>query len=385
MVQRTRHQRAVGSLLEHFPVVAIIGARQVGKTTLADMIAADREDVALRLDLENPAHLARLDDPLLTLGSREGLVIVDEVQRRPELFQVLRVLADREAPRIRFLLLGSASPELLRQSSESLAGRIAYFELDGFDVDEVGVDHLDELWLRGGFPRSFLAGSEAASTEWRRQFIRTFLERDLAELGVRIPSRQLSRFWTMLAHAHGGILNASELARAFGVSDHTIRRYVDLLTSTFVVRQLAPWHENLRKRQVKRPKIYVSDSGLLHTLLGIESRDGLEGHPKVGTSWEGFAIRTVLTRLGARSEEAYFWATHAGAKLDLLVVRGTQRLGFEIKRTAAPRVTRSMRVAIEDLRLDSLTVIHAGEESFPLADGIQATALSEVLDQVAPL
>ena len=385
MILRSRHLRTVSQLLEQFPVVAILGARQVGKTTLAGMLADSRDDVSLWLDLENPADLARLDEPLLALESQTGLVIIDEVQRRPELFPVLRVLADREGQPARFLLLGSASPHLLRQTSESLAGRIAYYELDGFDLDEVGTDHLDDLWLRGGFPRSYLAGSESASVEWRRQFIRTFLERDIPQLGIGISSTQLRRFWSMLAHGHGAVLNASELARAFGVSDHTIRRYLDLLTSTFVIRQLKPWHQNLRKRQIKRPKIYVSDTGLLHALLGIEDRAALEGHPKLGSSWESLAIRTVLMRLRAHPEEAYFWATHAGAELDLLVVRGSRRLGFEMKRTAAPRTTKSMRVAVEDLGLDALTVVHAGEESFPLANHVRAVALRQVLDHVKPL
>ena len=382
MVPRNRHLTQVEGLLRRHPVVAIIGARQIGKTTLAREIARRSSAAITHFDLENPAHVARLEDPMLALKDLEGLIILDEIQRRPELFPVLRVLVDRPEAAARFLILGSASPDLLRQSSETLAGRIAYYELEGFRLDEIGVEHLDRLWLRGGFPRSYLAESEPASTEWRRELIRTFLERDLPQLGVRLPADTIRRFWTMLSHVHGQIWNASAFAGSFGVSEATVRRYLDLLSSTFVVRRLAPWHENLRKRQVKAPKVFLTDTGVLHSLLNIHDFEDLSGHPKLGASWEGFGIETIVARLGTHPEETYFWATHGGAELDLLVVRGRRRLGFELKRTVAPRTTRSMHIALEDLKLERIDVVHAGEGTFPLAERIRAVALSEVWEQL---
>lgn len=385
MISRERHLERLEHLLDRHPVVAILGARQVGKTTLARQIMERRRGPSTRLDLEDPDDLARLDEPKLALRDLTGLVVIDEVQRRPELFPVLRVLVDRPDSSLRFLILGSAAPGLLRQSSETLAGRIFFHELSGFALDEVGVEARDELWLRGGFPRSFLAPSAAASAEWRRGFVRTFLEQDIPELGVQIPGTTLHRFWRMLAHYHAQLWNGAELARAFGVSATTVRRYLDVLTGALVVRQLPPWHEILGKRQVKAPKVYLADSGLLHTLLGLETREDLEGHPKVGASWEGFVLHELTTRLGARPEECYFWATHAGAELDLLVLRGTRRYGFEVKRTTAPRFTRSLRSAFESLRLDRLDVLHAGEATFPLAEGVRAVAFGRLFEDLAPL
>jgi len=357
----------------------------VGKTTLARQIMGRREGPATRFDLEDPDDLARLDEPKLALAHLDGLVVIDEVQRRPDLFPVLRVLVDRPSSIARFLILGSASPELLRQSSETLAGRIVHHELGGLALDEVGGDRADDLWLRGGFPRSFLAPSIELSAEWRRGFVRTFLERDIPELGIQIPGTTLHRFWRMLAHYHGQVWNGAELARAFGVAATTVRRYLDLLTGALVVGQLPPWYENLSKRQVRSPKIYIADTGLLHTLLGIETRESLEGHPKVGASWESFVLREVVLRLGARPEECYFWATHAGAELDLLVVRGQRRLGFEIKRTTAPAASRSMHSARESLGLDRLDLIHAGEHTFPLAEGVRAVAFARLAEDLEPL
>lgn len=385
MVERSRHLTTVRQLLSRHRVVAILGARQVGKTTLARALIARRPGPSAIFDLEDPTDVARLGDPMLAFEHLRGLVVLDEIQRRPEIFPILRVLVDRPRNALRFLVLGSGSPALLRQSSESLAGRIAYYELPGLSVDEVGTAQLSTLWLRGGFPRSFLARSGAASTEWRRDFIRTFLERDLPQLGVTIPAATLRRFWLMLAHYHGQVWNASEFARAFGVSDTTVRRYLDVLTSTFVVRQLAPWSENLGKRQVKSPKIYLSDSGLLHALLGLATHQDLEGHPKVGASWEGFMLGVVLQHLGTRPEHCYFWATHAGAELDLLVVEGHRRLGFEFKHTTAPTLTRSMRSALTDLHLTRLDVIHAGRATFPLAPRVRAIGASRVLDDIRPV
>lgn len=379
MLRRPRHLRAVRGLLRRHPVVAILGARQVGKTTLARSVCRLERGRTVWFDLEDPADLGRLGEPMLALRGARGLVVIDEVQRRPDLFPVLRVLADRPGRPARFLVLGSASPELLRQSSESLAGRIAFHQLTPFALEEAGSARWAGLWLRGGFPRSFLARSDAASAEWRRGFVRTFLERDLPQLGISIPAETMRRFWTMLAHYHAQSWNASEFGRAFGVADTTVRRYLDALTSTFVVRQIQPWHENLGKRQVKSPKVYVGDGGLLHVLLGLETLADLEGHPKVGASWEGFALEQVVHALGARSEECFFWATHGGAELDLLWLRGSRRRGFEFKRTEAPSVTPSMRIALKDLRLDRLDVIHAGAQTFPLAERIRAVALPRLL------
>ncbi len=384
-IARTGHVARVRRLLRRSPAVAILGPRQAGKTTLARAVAHGATGPVTAFDLEDPADLARLADPMLALRPLRGLVILDEVQRRPELFPTLRVLADRSRTPARFLVLGSASPDLLHQSSESLAGRLAFHELGGLSVDEVGVRRLDQLWLRGGFPRAFLAASNAASLDWRLDLIRTFLERDVPQLGVSIPAATLRRFWTMLAHYHGQIWNASEFARSFGVSDMTVRRYLDLLAATFVVRVLQPWHENVGKRQVKSPKIYLADSGLLHALLNLRSREDLERHPKVGASFEGFAIAALVDRLGARWSECYFWATHAGAELDLLIVRGRRRIGFEIKRTVSPAVTPSMRAALKDLKLARLDVIHAGEHTFDLAPRIRAVALSRIVEDVPPL
>jgi hypothetical protein len=375
----------LSGLLARHRVVGIVGARQVGKTTLARAFVARRNVPTTGFDLENPEDLARLSDPMLALKGLRGLVVIDEVQRIPELFKVLRVLVDRPRSATRFLVLGSASPDLLRQGSETLAGRIIYYELGGFSLDEVGVDKHLRLWLRGGMPRSYLARSHAESEEWRQGFVRTFVERDLPQLGIGTRSATLYRFWQMLAHYHGQIWSASEFARSFGVADTTVRNYLDLLTSALVIRQLPSWHENISKRQVKAPKVYVADSGLLHTLLNLKTPADLERHPKVGASWEGFVLAEIIRRLGARSHECYFWATHGGAELDLLVVRGRRRLGFEIKRTSSPSVTRSMQTALEDLKLDSLDVVHAGDQSFALAPHVRAVALSRLLKDLEPL
>ena len=341
-------------------------------------MAERRAGSTTRFDLEDPDDLARLAEPKLALGRLEGLVVIDEVQGRPDLFPVLRVIVDRPQAGVRFLILGSASPDLLRQGSETLAGRIAFHELDGFAVDEVGADRSDTVWLRGGLPRSFLAPTDEDSAAWRRELVRTFLERDLPQLGIQVPSATLHRFWSMLAHHHDQVWNAAELARALGVSGSTVRRYLDVLTDSLVVRTLSPWHENLGKRQVKAQKVLLADTGLLHSLLGIVGREDLERHPKVGASWEGFVLREVMRLGDLRPEECFFWATHAGAELDLLVIWGTRRVGFEIKRTTSPSVTRSMHAAIETLRLDRLDVIHAGEHTFPLRDRIRAVAFERL-------
>jgi predicted AAA+ superfamily ATPase len=319
---------------------------------------------------------------MLALEPLRGLVILDEIQRRPELFPVLRVLADRPRRPARFLVLGSASPELLRQGSETLAGRIAYHELGGFSLSEVKPANLRKLWLRGGFPRSYAARTDAESMRWRREFTRTFAERELAELQIGIAPAALSRFWMMLAHYHGQIWNGAELARAFGVSEKTVRHYLDVLTATFMTLRLQPWFENAGKREVKAPKIYLRDSGLLHYQLGLDSYEGLLGHPKSGASWEGFALSEVVRTLRADARQCFFWGLHSGAELDLLVIRGGQRLGFEIKLTDAPKITPSMRSALDALKLDSLHVIHAGNDAFPLAERIRALPLSQIQSEL---
>jgi predicted AAA+ superfamily ATPase len=385
MIQRPEEVQKLLGLLKRHPVVAMLGARQVGKTTLARQVARKSPGPVTFLDLENPDELALLAEPMLTLAERRGLVVLDEVQRRPDLFPILRVLVDRPRRPARFLLLGSASPDLLRQSSESLAGRIVYHELNGFALAEVGTKNFERLWLRGGFPRSYLARTLPASNQWRREFIRTFLERDLPQLGITVGAATLRRFWMMVAHYHAQIWNASEFGRSFGVADHTARNYLDILTAALVVRQLQPWFENLSKRQVKAPKIYVRDSGLLHSLLNLPTLVDLKSHPKVGASWEGFAIEQIIHRLGANPEECCFWATHAGAELDLFVIRGRQRLGFEVKRTSAPVVTPSMRSALADLRLARLDVIHAGTKTFPLGPRLRAVAMERLLKDIEPL
>lgn len=383
-ISRPSHLAELRRKLANNPVVALLGARQVGKTTLARALATEMR-AAAHFDLEDPRDLARLDEPTLTLEALRGLVVIDEVQHRPDLFPVLRVLADRAPLPARFLVLGSASPALLRQGSESLAGRLGYHELGGFDLAEVGADHWDRLWLRGGFPRSWLAPDEAASHEWRRDFIRSFVERDLPGLGITLPSRLLHDFWTMLAHYHGQTWNGSELARAFGLAHTTVRRYLDIMTGAYVVRQLRPWRENPGKRIVKSSKVYIADTGLLHALLGLEMPQDLRGHPKVGASWEGFALEQVVRQLNARPQECHFWSVHGGPELDLLVVRGRQRRGFEFKRTDAPRVTRSMRSAMEQLGLTSLDIVHVGHDTYPLANGIRAVAGRDILAEIEPL
>lgn len=388
MIARPAHVAELVRKLDANPVVALLGARQVGKTTLADMLArnlAETGHPATRLDLEDPRDLARLDEPTLTLEPLRGLVVIDEIQRRPDLFPVLRVLADRRPRPARFLVLGSASPELLRQGSESLAGRISFHELTGFDLVEVGPERWRRLWLRGGFPRAWLARGNAASMEWRRDLIRTFVERDLPDLGIALPPRLLHDFWTMLAHYHGQIWNGSELGRAFGIAHTTVRRHLDRMTGAYVMRQLRPWRENLGKRVVKSPKVYIADSGLLHALLDIPTARDLAAHPKVGASWEGFALEQAVRRLGARPDECYFWSLHGGPELDLLVVRGRRRLGYEFKRTDAPRATASMRAAMRHLGLDRLDVVHVGRDTFPLAEGIRAVGGGDISTAVEPL
>ncbi|GDX80323.1 hypothetical protein LBMAG42_21340 [Deltaproteobacteria bacterium] len=374
MIERTLSLQQLGTLFDVFPVVLLLGARQVGKSTLARRFALGA-DVA-SFDAEIPADAAQLADPWRALAPLSGLVVIDEVQRVPAVFPVLRALVDRPGNAARFLLLGSAAPELSRAVSETLAGRVGTLMLPPLALSEVG--DLDRLWLRGGFPRSVLAESDEHSFLWREAFIGTFLERDLAWLGVGFAPPTMRRFWTMLAHWHGQRWNGADFGRNFGVSDKTVRGYLDALTGTFVVRQLQAWHENISSRQVKAPKVYIADSGLLHGLLGIRSASDLAANPRVGASWEGFALGEVIVALDARPHECFHWATHAGPELDLLVVRGNRRLGFEFKLHSAPTLTRSMLAAKEVLRLDHLHVVAPVERGYPLAEGVDVTPLSAV-------
>jgi predicted AAA+ superfamily ATPase len=376
MIRRHQDTLAVRSALKRSPVVALLGPRQSGKTTLArQFVASDSRNY---FDLEDPQSLARLSEPATALRPLKGLVVIDEIQRSPELFPLVRVLADRHPSPARFLILGSASPELLKQSSESLAGRIETVPLEGFRLTDLGAVSQTRHWLRGGFPRSFTARSETDSMSWRRQFLQTFLERDMPQFGITIPAIALRRFWNMVAHYHGQTWNAAELARALAINESTVRRYLDLMTGVLMLRQLPPWFENLGKRQVKAPKVYVRDSGLLHTLLGLPTRRALEFHPKVGASWEGYAVEEVLK--SRQPNEAYYWATHTGAELDLLLFHQGRRIGIECKRMDAPTLTPSMRTALIDLKLDELTVIYPGKRRYTLAKRIEVVPLAEFVE-----
>jgi predicted AAA+ superfamily ATPase len=358
------------------PAVALLGPRQCGKTTLARALAAEQS--SHYFDLEHPADLARLEEPFTALSKLKGLVVIDEVQRRPELFPVLRVLLDRQPLPSRFLVLGSASPDLLRQASESLAGRVSLVEMTGFTLGEVGSGRLDRLWDRGGFPRSFLARSQRESVEWRRDFVQTFLERDLPQLGFRVPALTMRRFWTMLAHHSGGLWNSSEIGRSLGEAHTTVRRHLETLGGALVIRILQPWFENLGKRQVKSPKVYVRDPGLLHQLLGIGDREQLERHPKLGASWEGFVIEQILA--ATRAAEAYFWRTAAGAELDLLLTHRGRAIGVEVKYSDAPRLSPSMATAVRDLRLHRLIVVYPGSDSYELGERVEAMPLPAAIE-----
>ena len=380
MILRTQHIKEIKRRLRLFEIVAILGPRQIGKTTLAKQVAEHYHTKSHHFDLEDPVALSRLqEDSNLALKDLKGLIIIDEVQRLPNLFPLLRVLSDRRPRAARFLVLGSASPDLLRQSSESLAGRISYYELNGLGLDEVGQGRLARRWLRGGFPAAYLARSHRDCFEWLESFCRTFIERDLAQLGVQTPGATLRRFWAMLAHRHGQMWNSSEFARSFGVADTTVRRYLDILTDTLVVRQLQPWHANLKKRQVKTPKVYLRDSGLVHHLLGISDAAFLDRHPASGSTWEGLMLELVMQQLAAPGREFFHWRTHTGAELDLYSRLRSERLGVEIKLSSAPSVTPSMRHALLDLKLDELIVVHAGDSSFALADRIRAVSAHRLL------
>lgn len=374
---------SVVTALGRAPVVALLGPRQSGKTTVARSIARSGviacDERLNYFDLEDPVDIDRLANPRLALESLRGLVVIDEVQRRPDLFPMIRVLADRDGVDARFLILGSASRDLIQQSSETLAGRILFIDVLPFSLAEVGTPGLDTLWVRGGFPRSFLATDDEASWQWRDNYVRTFLERDIPALGIRIAPASLRRFWMMLAHYHGQMFNASEIGRSMGVADTTVGRYLDVLTGTFMVRRLAPWFENTGKRQVKTPKIYFRDSGIFHRLMNIPDRAALEHHPKLGASWEGLALEQIILASGVGDDDVYFWGVHGQAELDLLIFRRGQRLGIEVKYTDRPQVTRPLRVVADQLALDSLTIVVPGEADYALEDGVRVTGLSALL------
>jgi hypothetical protein len=374
MIPRPRALERITHAFSTHPIAALLGPRQCGKTTLARLIA-EREPCTY-FDLENPVDIRRLSAPMRTLEELTGLAIIDEIQRRPDLFELLRVLVDRPKNPVRFLILGSASPYLVKGVSESLAGRVGFIDLAGFDLGEVGAEKYNQLWLRGGFPPSFLAPDDSASMAWRDDFIRTFLERDIPQLGISIPAETLRRFWIMIAHYHGQVWNGAQLARSLGTSENTARRYLEILAGAYMIRVLPPWFENLRKRQVKAPKIYLRDSGLLHALLQLTTVVDLQSHPKLGASWEGFALEQVIAALGNR--DAYFWATHGGAELDLLVRIAGKHYGFEFKYADAPGTTRSMHVAIQDLRLEHLWVVYPGHQEYSLDDKISVISIDSV-------
>ena len=382
-IPRNSHLKTVEDLLLDYPIVAVLGARQVGKTTLARKLADNWHGQVYMFDLESTEDLMLIqNDPLLTLSELNGLIVLDEIQRLPEVFPTLRVLADRAEHPAKFLILGSASPILLRQSSESLAGRIAYHELTGFSVSEISIEHLDKLWLRGGFPQSFTAKSDAKSIQWRRNFIRSFVERDAFQFGMDFNRVLLERLWQMLVHYHGRIVNESELARALGITRPTVHRYLNLLEATFLIRRLKPWSSNIKKRQVKAPKVYIRDSGLVNCLIDAASRDDLLLHPKIGASWEGFLLESLIQILELEERHCYFWATHSGAEIDFIVYKGGILRGFEIKRTSSPKTTPSMQNALDDLNLKEIDVIHAGSRTYPLKKGIRAVAANRILEDI---
>lgn len=361
-------------------IVAILGPRQCGKTTLARaFIKKNKKDYREEnyFDLEDTTDLSRLANPKLALEDLKGIIVIDEIQRRPDLFPILRVLIDNPKSKQQYLILGSASQELIKQSSETLAGRIGYLELTPFSLSETV--NMQKLWLRGGFPKSYLAQNEGISYLWREQYIRTFLEQDIPNLGIRIPSQLLRRFWMMLAHYHGNIFNASEIGRSLALTHKTIQHYADILSGTFMIRMLHPWHENISKRQVKAPKIYFRDSGIFHRLLGILNNGALLRYPKLGASWEGFAVEEIIRHHHATPEECYFWATHGHAELDLMIIKNGKRFGFEIKYSEAPTLTKSMLIALEDLKLDRITVIYPGKNKFKIHENIIVIGLEEYI------
>jgi len=377
-IKRVKELKLLKERLKENPVVAILGPRQCGKTTLSKQFSRNVSEEVHFFDLEDPRHLARLENPTLALENLKGFIVIDEIQRKPDLFPVLRVLVDKNSS-AKYIVLGRASRDLIVQSSESLAGRISYIEMGGFSIEHLSaVADIKKLWIRGGFPRSFLAGSEQSSFQWRQDFVTTFLERDIPNLGIKIPARTLRQFWMMLAHYHGQIFNASEIGRSLSISDNTARRYLDLLSGTFVVRQLQPWYYNTKKRIVKRPKMYFRDSGILHALLSLDNYSAVTTYPKLGASWEGFAIQQAIEHLNLREEETFFWAVHTGAELDLVFTKKGKRWGIEVKYDEAPRLTKSMKFAMSELSLSHLWIIYPGTENYPLDKNISVVSIEKI-------
>ena len=374
MIERKRYHHRIHEAIKRSPITALLGPRQCGKTTLARMIASQQESTYF--DLESQADIRRLENPEMMLASQKGLVVIDEIQSKAELFSVLRVVVDKPENQCRFLILGSASPDIIKDVSETLAGRVEFVDMSGFDIDELGTGVSQSLWIRGGFPRSYLAKSDQDSFAWREGFIRTFLQRDIPQLGIRIPAAAMRRFWTMLAHYHGQSWNASRIASAMGIDGKTARSYLDILTETYMIRQLQPWYENIRKRQVKSPKIYFCDTGILHSLLDLRDYHAITGHPQVGASWEGFAAEQVLRVI--HPSQAYYWATYSDAELDLFFILNGQRYGIEFKFSEAPDKTRSMITAVKALKLDKLFVVYPGENVWPMAEKITACPISHI-------
>ncbi|MBF0478257.1 MAG: ATP-binding protein [Candidatus Omnitrophica bacterium] len=375
MIERKRHLEIVHKALRRSPVVAILGPRQCGKTTLAKEVLKTYSK-SVYLDLESPAAIRSLQNPELFLSSLEGLVVIDEIQLMPELFKILRVLVDRKDIKSSFLILGSASPQLIKNSSETLAGRVEFVDLAGFDLNEIDSAQWRKLWIRGGFPRAYLARADQDSYAWRDGFIRTFLQRDIPQLGIKIPAAAINRFWIMLAHFHGQVWNASHIASSMGISDKTVRAYLDLLTDTYMIRQLQPWHENIAKRQVKAPKIYFRDTGLLHNLLSIENGSGLMTHPRCGASWEGFALEQVAQQIG--TPDIFYWATHNQAEIDLFFVKNGKRYGVEFKFSELPKQTKSMLSAKDSLGLTKIFIVYPGTGSFSISKDIEVCALADI-------
>lgn len=379
LLKRNKALDLLKEKLAYSPAVAILGPRQCGKTTLVKQFIKTIPNKEINFfDLEDPRDLARLENPILSLEDLSGYVVIDEIQRKPELFPILRVLIDKQKNNTKYILLGSASRDILESSSETLAGRISYLELEGFGIDVIKKSETNKLWLRGGFPRSFLAASDSESFAWREDFISTFLERDVPNLGIRVPATTLRRFWTMLAHYHGEILNYSDLASSFGVADTTIRHYIDILVSTFLIRELKPWHQNTKKRLVKRPKIYFRDSGLFHSLSFIKSNRDLQLHPKLGQSWEAFAIEQSIYSLNLKQEEAFFWKLHSGAEMDLVFERKGSLYGVEVKYNDAPTMTKSIASAIEELDLEQVWIVYPGSKNYRIHEKVEVISINQI-------
>jgi predicted AAA+ superfamily ATPase len=381
MIKRDKFLRQIDEHFKVHKVCALLGPRQCGKTTLSQEFANLNKVPRVNIfDLEDYSDLARLEDPLLSLSDLQGFVIIDEIQYKPNLFSTIRVLADKK--NIKFLVLGSASRDLIKQSSETLAGRIGYIEITPLTLSESNSLNLNNLWVRGGFPLSYLADNDELSFLWRQNYVKTFLERDIPRLGFSIPTVQLRKFWMMLCHYHGGIFNASELGKSLGISYHTAKNYLDILEGTFMIRVLQPWHENLKKRQVKTPKIYFRDSGIYHSLLSLNNYESITLNPKIGASWEGFALEQVINYNNAETEECFFWSAHNAAEIDLLIIKGGKRIGFEFKYSSTPRVTRSIEIALTDLNLDRVIIIFPGDKDYKLSEKVEAIGLNYFTKQI---